>query len=186
MTIANRSADAELEQPDAGADDPSGSYDDGDLQLLVAPREAWLTYVAQWPSGHSSHTCTCVVRAPRSAPGQYRFVEDDGLDGELYTDGAEARITLTKEPTCCGSGWPGWGLSERQLPERGPTRCMVVSRRADFFDGDGRRTRAYLQYGDWIDTIDARENGHRIARFTGPRTTTLGFLDENQLRCDKQ
>jgi hypothetical protein len=167
----------------------SGRYGRADeaVYVLTGQNDAYVSYAIEW---HRTRSCGCLLHGVRQADGSYSFENDPEPAGSFTIDAQGFRFRLKGSLSCCGDGW---AAPNRPLAFSGPpTTCTVKSERAIFYDDPVKQMEhhPYVQRGDVVNIVPAPATAEGmgpfvVARFQGPKKTTMGLLKRDDLDCPR-
>lgn len=169
------------------AGDLTGVYskDGGELDILQGDNETLVRYEAAFPQGQSAGTCECPFVAQRGAKDTWTLKSEESEGAWTLRVSGGKLVLEGSGQGCCGAGWPGRDEFKR-TPAQPLSACKVKAPRAYFHASDAANTqrKTYVVTGDAVEAvIPATEPDLVPARFKGPRKSTVGLLERNQLEC---
>jgi len=167
--------------------DPSGQWQGlhGVLSLMLAGDALSFAYSAVF--GATAHLCDGVGVAGRVADGEYHYVDEQGSVAFVVTAHGVRMEAVSGIASFCGANWSGDEFTKQGF--KPVQRCTVTESKAHFHAV--RRTpatprQAYVVKGDRVEVVPACFDGGDawvLARFKGPRGTTVGLFRKEALEC---
>jgi hypothetical protein len=156
----------------------------GEISIMLGNGEAIVSYSAVF--GASAHTCDWIATARDDGHGAYTFKDGYGVVRLSLTIAGAQLEQIEGVPTFCGAGWPGDRFS--YPPDRAAEQCTVKAERAFFYSAESTpsRRKAYVVRGDGVVTLPCQHEGGTdfvLARFSGPKSATIGLLRRADLQC---
>ena len=169
--------------------DPSGEWTSsiGELSLMLSGDALSFTYAAVF--GETAHTCEGAGVAKLAASGGYEYT--DGQGTVVFSQESDRlRMEVSQGiASFCGAGW-----GHDSLRPAGPPAlksCSVVVERSHFHavgSSPPEARSAYVARGDRVQAVQVHVLDRAdwlLARFIGPRSTTVGLLRVVDLDCGK-
>ncbi len=167
--------------------DPSGEWTSaiGELSLMLSGDALSFTYAAVF--GETAHTCEGAGVARRVASGGYEYTDEQGTV-VFSQENDRLRMEVSHGiASFCGAGW-----GHDSLHPAGPPAlksCSVVVKRSHFHavgSSPPEARSAYVVRGDRVQVVQVHALDRAdwfLARFIGPRATTVGLLRAADLDC---
>jgi hypothetical protein len=167
--------------------DPSGQWQGlhGVLSLMLTGDALSFSYSAVF--GATAHLCDGVGVAGLVADGEYHYVDEQGTVALVITGQGVKLRPVSGIASFCGANWPGDEFTRQGYKRVQP--CTVSDPKAHFhvvMRTPPVRRQAYVLKGDRVDVVPTCFEGGDawvMARFKGPRGTTVGLLKKDALIC---
>lgn len=165
--------------------DPSGFWKSlhGVLGLMLTGDALSFSYSAVF--GATAHLCDGVGVAGLVADNEYHYVDEQGTVAFIISAQGVTMRTVSGIASFCGANWPGEEFTKAGYEAVG--RATVAEKKAHFYvvmRTPPHRRQAYVIKGDRVDVVSACFEGGDdwvLARFKGPKATTVGLLQKNAL-----
>jgi hypothetical protein len=165
--------------------DPSGQWQGlhGVLSLMLTGDALSFCYWAVF--GATAHLCDGVGVAGLVANGEYHYVDDQGTVAFIVTEQGVTMRTVNGIASFCGANWPGDEFTRQRY--KAVSRGTVAEPKVHFHvvrRGPPLQRQAYVLKGDRVDMVPACFEGGDawvLARFKGPKATTVGLLRKDAL-----
>ncbi len=171
--------------------DPSGDWNSqiGALSLMLSGNALSFSYSSVF--GPYAHICDGMGVAglvTNEKEIRYEYVDESGNTvAFLITKEAVRMEPVSGAVSFCGAGWSGDRFTREGYHSL--ERCKVTAKRAYFY-GLGplppEKRYGYVIAGDEIEVLPLKNEGKEafvLARFTGPKVTTVGLLKKQDLDC---
>jgi hypothetical protein len=165
--------------------DPSGGWRSplGVLSLMLGGDALSFSYSSVFHS--AVHICDGAGVAGLVGSNEYHFVDEGGTVAFIvHPDRVEMRL-VSGIASFCGAEWPGETfLREGYEPL---TVCRVDIDKSHFhvvMPSPAEKRKGYVVRGDLLETTSCRHEGSAgfvLARFRGPKGTTVGLIREEDL-----
>jgi hypothetical protein len=167
--------------------DPSGQWQGlhGVVSLMLTGDALSFSYSAVF--GATAHLCDGVGVAGLVADGEYHHVDEQGTVAFIITGQGVKIRTVSGIASFCGANWPGDEFTSQGYKR--VSHCTVSDPKAYFhvvMRTPPVRRQAYVLQGDRVEVVPACFEGGDawvMARFKGPRGTTVGLLKKDALNC---
>lgn len=174
----------------AEGQDFSGTYEDegSTVYILTSPTELFVSYAEKF----GSQSCACLARADVGSAGSYSFDASTDFVGTVELHNYGVIFKLPQKPPCCGSGWRGLPRFDAEDHDP-PTACTVAAPQAHFYaykrGQPPQRRPTYVMKDDKVVVVPTPGELSQqfwLARFVGPKKSTIGLLKKSDLNCPTQ
>lgn len=167
--------------------DPSGQWQGqhGVVSLMLTGDALSFCYSAVF--GAAAHLCDGAGVAGLVADGEYHYVDEHGTVAFIVTEQGVKMKTVQGIASFCGANWPGDEFTRQGY--KAAQRCTVTDKKAHFHvvgPIPPIRRQGYVLKGDRVEAAPACFEGGDawvLARFRGPKATTVGLLKKDALTC---
>lgn len=140
--------------------------------------------------GPTAHICDGAGVAGLVAMGRWEYTDGDGTVAFICDDDGVRMEVVSGIAGFCGAGWSGDEIGRDGF--KPATECTVTAERSHFYvveTGAPAQRRAYVIRGDRLEVLPVRhelQGDWVLARFTGPRISTIGLFSGNDVECPSQ
>jgi hypothetical protein len=157
-----------------------------ELAVIQAENESLVYYSAGFPQGTSVGTCECLLALQqKKSPTEWTLRGSDTSDAWTLRVDSKKLALQSRQPGCCGAGWPGSGPFSLG-GVKPPQTCKVKASRAWFYAPDAKNTqrKTFVVAGDSVEAyVPDAEPDLVPARFKGGKKVTAGLLKREELDC---
>ena len=165
--------------------DPSGGWKNANGSLSLMLTGDALSFSHSSVFGVAVHICDGAGVAGLVGNGMYHYMDDEGVIAFIITENEVRMETVSGVPSFCGANWPGDVYGREGYEPL--TRYRVIVPKSRFyvvmFSPPSER-KAYVIKGDEVEVIPTRHEqseDYVLARFKGPKSTTVGLLRKDTL-----